>query len=94
MRNCNRQKQSRELAEREGEREREQQINGVRDGALDRNGNGMGWKWPIVKRDTLVFLAKQINRINRLSIILGGSQILSFHWCLNIHHQEMFHRTL
>ncbi len=44
----------------------------MRDGALDRNGNGMGWKWPIVKRDTLVFLVKQINRINRLSIILGG----------------------
>ncbi len=33
-------KQSRELAEREGEREREQQINRVRDGALDRNGKG------------------------------------------------------
>jgi hypothetical protein len=31
------------------EREREQWIYGVRDGALDRNGNGMGWKW---KRDT------------------------------------------
>ncbi len=78
----------------EGEREREQKINGVRGGALDRNGNGMGWKWPLLKRDTLVFLVKQINRINRLSIILGGSQILSFHWCLNIRHQEMFHRTL
>ncbi len=32
----------------EGGREREQQINGVRDGTLDRNGNGMGWKWPLV----------------------------------------------
>ncbi len=27
-----------------GEREREEQINGVRDGALDRNRNGVGWK--------------------------------------------------
>ncbi len=26
------------------ERERELQINGVRDRALNRNGNGMGWK--------------------------------------------------
>jgi hypothetical protein len=33
-------------------REREEQINGVRDGALDRNGNGMGWKWSLVKKDT------------------------------------------
>jgi hypothetical protein len=31
----------------EGEREREQQINGVRDRALDRNGSGMGQKWPL-----------------------------------------------
>ncbi len=36
----------------EREREREQQINGVRDRALVRNGNGMGWKWPLVKKDT------------------------------------------
>jgi hypothetical protein len=34
------------------EREREQWINGVRDVALDRNGNSIGWKWPLVKRDT------------------------------------------
>ncbi len=34
------------------EREREQWINGVRDVALDRNGNSMDWKWPLVKRDT------------------------------------------
>jgi hypothetical protein len=40
------------------EREREQQINGVRDGAFDRNGNGVSWKWPLVKKDTWVFLAK------------------------------------
>ncbi len=64
----------------------------MRDGALDRNGNGIGWKWPLVKRDTWVFLVKQINRINRLSIIFGGSQIISFHWCLNISsHDHMFH---
>ncbi len=30
--------------ERQGEREREQQINGVRDGALEGFGNGMVWK--------------------------------------------------
>jgi hypothetical protein len=29
---------------REGEREREQQINGVRDGALEGFRNGVGWK--------------------------------------------------
>ncbi len=38
--------------ERERERERDQQVNGVRDRALDRNGNGVGQKWPLVKMDT------------------------------------------
>jgi hypothetical protein len=38
--------------EREKEREREQQINGVRDGTLNRNGNIVGWKGPLVKNDT------------------------------------------
>ena len=33
--------------EKEREIEREQQINRVRDGALDRNGSGMGQKWPL-----------------------------------------------
>jgi len=37
---------------REKEREREQRINQVRDGVFDRNGNGVGWKWPLVKKDT------------------------------------------
>jgi hypothetical protein len=45
--------------EKEGEREREQWINGVRDGvrdgALDIDGNGVGWKWRLVKRDTFYF---------------------------------------
>ncbi len=41
-----------EGGEREGEREREQQISGVRDGVLDRNGSGVGQKWPLVKMDT------------------------------------------
>ncbi len=53
------------------EREREQQINGVRDGALDGDRNGVGWKWLLVKTDTRVF------QINKLSIRedkhLGGS---------------------
>jgi hypothetical protein len=35
----------------EGERDREQQISGVRDRALDRNGNDMGQKWSLVKKD-------------------------------------------
>jgi hypothetical protein len=35
---------------REREREREQQIKGVREGALVRNENGMGWKWPLGKK--------------------------------------------
>jgi hypothetical protein len=62
--------------EREGERERKQQINRVRDRVLDRNGNGVGQKQPLVKMDILVFLGKQINRTNKLSIKLGRSQIL------------------
>ncbi len=62
--------------EREGERERKQQINRVRDRVLDRNGNGVGKKQPLVKMDILVFLVKQINRTNKLSIKLGRSQIL------------------
>ncbi len=49
---------------REKEREREQRINQVRDGVYDRNGNGVGWKWPLVKKDTCVFLSMQINRTN------------------------------
>ncbi len=38
--------------ERGREKEREQQIDKVRDGALDRNENGVDWKWPFVKKDT------------------------------------------
>jgi hypothetical protein len=39
--------------EQERERKkREQKINGVRGRALDRNGNSMGWKWALVKKDT------------------------------------------
>ena len=56
------------------EREREQRVNGVRDRVLDRNGNGVGQKWPLVKMYTLVFLVKQIKTTNKLSIKLGGSQ--------------------
>jgi hypothetical protein len=41
--------------ERERKREREQQINGARDGAFDSNRNDVGWKWPLVKKDTWVF---------------------------------------
>jgi hypothetical protein len=41
-----------ESKQRGRERKREQRINGVSDGVLDRNGNGMGWKWSLVKRDT------------------------------------------
>ncbi len=67
--------------EREGEREREQQINGVRDGALDRNGNDIGWKWQLVKKDTLVFLVKQISRTNRLSIKVDKSWMVIEFFC-------------
>jgi len=35
--------------EGERKREREQRINGMRDGVLDRNGNGVGQKWPLEK---------------------------------------------
>ncbi len=45
-------KQGGELMEKEGEREREQQINEVRDGALDKNGSGIGQKWPLEKLNT------------------------------------------
>jgi hypothetical protein len=75
----------------DGEREREEWINRVRDGALDRNGNGVGQKWLLVKMDTRVFLVMQINRTNKLSTELGRSRIIQFHWCRNIHfHDDMF----
>jgi hypothetical protein len=45
-------KQREREGEREGEREREQKINGVRDRTLDGNGNGVGWKCPLVEDDT------------------------------------------
>jgi hypothetical protein len=38
--------------QRERERETDRQISRVRDGASDRSGNGVGWKWPLVKKDT------------------------------------------
>jgi hypothetical protein len=41
-----------ESGRRGRERERERQINGARDGALERNGNGVGQKWPLGKLDT------------------------------------------
>ncbi len=44
---------SREEREREGEREH--WVHGVRDRAFDKYRNGLGWKWPLVKKDTLVF---------------------------------------
>jgi hypothetical protein len=78
----------------ERERDREQRTSGVRDGALDKNGNGVGRKWSLVKKDTFVFLVKQINRTNKLSIKLGGSRILQFHQYINIHsYDDMFHYT-
>jgi len=36
----------------EGEKEREQQINRVRDRVLDRSGSCMGQKWPLEKLNT------------------------------------------
>jgi hypothetical protein len=39
--------------ERQTEREQQQQINRVRDGVLDVNRNGVGCKWPLVKKDNL-----------------------------------------
>ncbi len=76
-------------------REREQ-FKGVRDGALDRRGSGVGEKWPLEKRTTWIILVMQINRINKLSIKLGWFQILQFLWCRNIcSHNSMFcHNTL
>jgi hypothetical protein len=41
-----------ELMEKEREKEREQQIKRVRDGGLDRNGSGVGQKWPREKLNT------------------------------------------
>jgi hypothetical protein len=43
---------NKQSGERERGREREEQINRVRDGALDGNRNGLGWKWLLVKKDT------------------------------------------
>ncbi len=48
-------------SDRRGGKDREQQINRVRDGMLDRTESGMG---PLEKLNTLVFLEMQINRIN------------------------------
>ncbi len=48
-------KKSGELMEKEGEGEKEQRINRVRDGALDRNRSDVGQKWPIEKLNTWVF---------------------------------------
>ncbi len=36
----------------EGKKDREQQISGVRDRALVRDRNGIGWKWPSLKKGT------------------------------------------
>ncbi len=86
-------KWSKEL--REKEREREQQINRVREEALDRNGSGMGQKCPLEKLNTWVFLVMQINRINKLSIKFGGFQIPQFFWCRNIHsHNTIYHHIM
>ncbi len=36
----------------------------MRDRALHRNGNGVSWKWSLVKKDTCVFLTKRINGLS------------------------------
>jgi hypothetical protein len=83
-------KQSGEWVEREGEREREQLIRLW----SERWSIGQKWKWrglemAISEKGHLSFLVKQINR---LSIVLGRSQIILFYWCLNIcSHVDMFH---
>ncbi len=72
-----------------GEREREQQINGVREGALVRNGNVVDWKWPLVKKEQLSIFSKtnQWNQIGCQSSLAD----LQFHWCRNIQsHDDMF----
>ncbi len=75
---------------RRKEREREW-INGVREGALVINGNGMCQKWLLVNLNTRVILSMQINRTNKLSMKLSGSQIQQFCWCHNIcSHDYMF----
>jgi hypothetical protein len=45
-------KQGGRLMQKEREREREQRINRVRDGALDINGSGVGQKWLFEKLNT------------------------------------------
>jgi len=92
--NINRWKQSGEKAKKEGEGEREQQISRVKEGALQRSGNGVGWKWSLAKEDTWVFLTKQINRLPNKRLKLGWISNSLFHWCLNIRsHNDMFHHT-
>jgi len=74
-----------------GEIERDKRINGLRDVVLDRNGSGMVQKWPLEKLNAWLFLLIQINTINKLSIKLGGFQILQSLWCRNIRsHNAMF----
>ncbi len=45
-----------------GEGDREHHINGVGEGALVQDGNGVGQKCPLVKFNTRVFLSMKINR--------------------------------
>jgi hypothetical protein len=45
-----------------GEGDREHHINGVREGALVQDGNGVGQKCPLVNLNTRVFLSMKINR--------------------------------
>ncbi len=46
-------KQNREEVAKQGEREQHiKRVNRVRDRALDRNGSGVGQKWPLVKLKT------------------------------------------
>ncbi len=62
------------VSRREGERETEEQIKGVRDGAKERLINGVGWEMTIGK-DARVF---QINRTNKMSIKVDINILGSF----------------
>ncbi len=81
------------------EREREQQINGVRVGVLGGFRNGMGWKWPLGKRTPkYVKKIKGIEQIQRQSdgilIILGGSQSLHSLCCDFSSLDDVSHHTI
>ncbi len=70
----------------------------MRDGALDRNGNGVGSEMAVSEKGHLSIFAKQINKTIRLSIKRDNSWVdlkfFLFHRCLTFcSHDNLFRHT-